>query len=36
MLCVEITAIYSEVYIKHVSTICGWNIEFLNVKPDGT
>jgi len=36
MRCVEITSVYSEVCTKHVSNICGWNVEFLNVKPDGT
>jgi hypothetical protein len=36
MLCVEITAVYSEAYTKHVRTMCGWKVEFLNVKPEDT
>jgi hypothetical protein len=34
MLFTEITDVYSE-NTKHVNTLCGQNVEFLNVKNDG-
>jgi hypothetical protein len=37
MLCKEIIAICTEIYTKDiVNTLCGQNVEFLNVKPGGT
>jgi len=32
----EIIAIYSQIDTKHVNTLCGQNVEFVNVKPGGT
>jgi len=32
MLYSEIIAVYSEVHIKHINTLCGQNVEMLNVK----
>jgi len=32
----EIIAVYSEIRTKHLNTLCGQNVELLNVKPDGT
>jgi len=32
MLCREIIAVFSEIYMKHINTVCGQNVEFLNVK----
>ena len=31
----EIIAVCSEVYTKHVNTLCGQNTEFLKVKAGG-
>jgi len=32
----EIIAVFSEIRTKHLKTLCGQNVELLNVKPDGT
>ena len=32
MLCREIIAVCSEIHTKHVNTLCGQNLELLNVK----
>jgi hypothetical protein len=32
MLYVEIMVIYSEIHTKHINTVCGQNVELLNVK----
>jgi len=32
MLYREISAVCSEIYIKHINTLCGKNVELLNVK----
>ena len=31
----EIIAVCSEIHTKHVNTLCGQNVELLNVKPGG-
>jgi hypothetical protein len=31
----EKVAVYSEIHTKHINTLCGQNVELLNVKPDG-
>jgi hypothetical protein len=36
MLCSEIIAVCSEIHTKHVNTLCGQNVELLNVKSSGT
>jgi len=36
MLYREIIAICSEIHTKHINTLCGQNVEFLNVKRSGT
>jgi hypothetical protein len=36
MLYREIIAVCSEIHTKHISTLCGQNVELLNVKPGGT
>ena len=36
MLYREITAVCSEIHTKHINTLCGQNVELLNVKPGGT
>jgi hypothetical protein len=28
----EIIAVFSEIHTKHINTVCGQNVEFLNVK----
>jgi hypothetical protein len=35
MLYREIIAICSEIHTKHINTLCGQNVELLNVKPLG-
>jgi len=35
MLYREIIAVYSEIHMKHINTLCGQNVEFFNVKPSG-
>jgi len=32
MLCSEIIAVCSQIHTKHTNTLCGQNVEFLNVK----
>jgi len=32
----EIIAVCSEIHTKHINTLCGQNVELLNVKPSGT
>jgi len=32
MLCNEIIAVCSQIHIKHKNTLCGQNVEMLNVK----
>jgi hypothetical protein len=36
MLYREITAVCSEIRTKHINTLCGQNVEFVNVIPGGT
>ena len=36
MLYREIIAVCSEIHTKHINTLCGLNVELLNVKPGGT
>jgi hypothetical protein len=36
MLYREISAVCSQIHTKHINTLCGQNVEFLNVKPGGT
>jgi hypothetical protein len=36
MLYREIIAVCSEIRTKHINTLCGQNVELLNVKPGGT
>jgi hypothetical protein len=36
MLYREITAVCSEIHSKHINTLCGQNVELLNVIPGGT
>jgi hypothetical protein len=35
MLYREIMAVCSEIHTKHINTLCGQNVEFVNVKPGG-
>jgi hypothetical protein len=35
MLYREIIAVCSEIHTKHKNTLCGQNVEFVNVKPGG-
>ena len=36
MLYGEIIAVYSEIHTEHINTLCGQNVDILNVKPHGT
>jgi hypothetical protein len=36
MLYREIIAVCSQIHTKHINTLCGRNVEFVNVKPGGT
>ena len=36
MLYGEIIAVYSEIHTKHINTLCGQNVELLNVNNGGT
>jgi hypothetical protein len=36
MLYREIIAVCSQIHKKHINTLCGQNVEFVNVKPGGT
>jgi len=29
-------AVCSEIHTKHINTLCGQNVELLNIKPGGT
>jgi hypothetical protein len=31
----EIIAVCSQIHTKHINTLCGQNVEFVNVKPGG-
>jgi len=33
MLCSEIIAVCSHIHTKHINTLCGQNVESLNVEP---
>jgi hypothetical protein len=35
MLYREIIAVCSEIHTKHINTLCGQNVEFVDVKPGG-
>jgi len=35
MLYREIIAVCSQIHTKHINTLCGQNVELLNVKPGG-
>ena len=35
MLYGEIIAVCSQIHTKHINTLCGQNVELLNVKPGG-
>jgi hypothetical protein len=32
----EINAVFSQIHTKHINTLCGQNVELLNVKPGDT
>jgi hypothetical protein len=36
MLYREVMAVCSEIHTRHINTLCGQNVEFVNVKPGGT
>ena len=36
MLYREIIAVCSQIHTKHINTLCGQNVEFVNVQPGGT
>ena len=36
MLYREIIAVGSEIHTKHINTLCGQNVEFVNIKSCGT
>ena len=36
MLYMEIIVVCSEILTKRINTMCGLNVEFVNVKPGGT
>jgi tryptophanase len=36
MLCREIIAVCFQIHTKHINTLCGQNVELLNVKRGGT
>jgi hypothetical protein len=36
MLYREITAVCSQIHTKHINTLCGQNVELVNVEPRGT
>jgi hypothetical protein len=35
MLYREIIAVCSQIHTKHINTLCGQNVELVNVEPDG-
>jgi hypothetical protein len=36
MLYREVIAVCSDIHTKHINTLCGQNVAFVNVKPGGT
>ena len=36
MLYRKIMDVYSEIHTKHINTLCGQNVEFLDAQSDGT
>jgi hypothetical protein len=36
MLYREIITVCSQLHTKHINTVCGQNVEFVNIKPGGT
>jgi hypothetical protein len=36
MLYIEVIAVYFQIHTKHINTLCGQNVEFLNVTAGGT
>jgi hypothetical protein len=36
MLYREIIAVCSQIHTKHINTLCGQNVELLNIQPGGT
>jgi len=36
MLYREVIAVRSEIHTEHINTLCGQNVEFVNVTPGGT
>jgi len=36
MLCKDIIAVCPQIHTQHINILCGQNVEFLNVKVDGT
>jgi len=36
MLYTDIIAVSSQIHTKHINTLCGQNVELLNIKPGGT
>jgi hypothetical protein len=36
MLYREIITVRSHIHAEHINTLCGQNVEFVNVKPGGT
>ena len=36
MLYKEIIAVCSQIHTKHINTLCGQNVEFVNFEPGGT
>ena len=36
MLCTEMIALRPQIHTKYINTVCGQNVELLNVKPVGT
>jgi hypothetical protein len=36
MMYMEITAVCSEIHVKHIYALYGENVKYLNVKADGT
>ena len=36
MLYREVIAVCSQIHTKHINTLCGQNVELLNIQPGGT
>jgi len=36
IMCRQIMAVCSQIHTKHINTVCGHNVELLNIKPGGT